>query len=70
MQYELLLNDRRRRIPWDGVPPRGLTRASKVLYFNREVGGVSRPIDPLQCELFIGHQARRYTGAPSLLPFL
>ena len=54
-------------LPWGGRSPRGLTRGAKVLYSRREPGGMSSLPDPLQCEMFIRHQARRYVGAPLLV---
>ncbi len=52
------------RIPWYGVRPRDLTRGAKLLFLRREPGDMSSQPDPLQCEMFFRHQARRYSGAP------
>ncbi len=71
-QLELALDDVRRRIPWAGRSPRGLTRSASLFIF--EPSGKKkreRIRDPSQLELF----ARAvegppvYGGAPSLLPF-
>jgi len=67
-QLELGLNDARAVIPWSGRSPRELTRVGLGLFLKRERQEVTRLADARQCEMFIEHQARRYSGAPLLLP--
>jgi len=45
-----------------------LTRVGLGLFLKRERQEVTRLADARQCEMFIEHQARRYSGAPLLLP--
>ncbi len=70
-QLELALDDVRKRIPWDGQSPRGLTRVSKLLFFKRERQKQERFFaDPNQVDLFgAGEQCRPvlYRGAPLLV---
>jgi len=52
-QYTLLLGDVRLQIPWDGRPPRDLTRARKALFLRRKAQkSVSEFEDSEQYDLF------------------
>ncbi len=71
LQLNLELGDARVSIPWNGVSPRLLTKASKVLFLSQEAQKDDRFfVDPFQMDLF--HEAikkrHRYGGAPLLVP--
>ncbi len=60
--------------PWNGRSPRGLTRVSEVLFFERE-RGATRSRDPLQLEIWPvppratrKRRIRPAAGASTLLP--
>ncbi len=62
-------------VPWDGVSPRGLTRAKIVLSSRQEPLGHEVEPDPAQLEMWPvsvrpprGKRLRQAAGAPSLLP--
>jgi len=58
-------------LPWNGVSPRTLTRASKVLFLRRKPQKDERFfVDPCQADLFLEAITGppQYEGAPSLLP--
>jgi len=68
-QLEVRLDDRRKVVPWDGVSPRDLTKAARLLYLRREPGEMTRTIDLEQSDLFDEEvPMRRYLGAPTLFP--
>ena len=69
-QLELALGDVRRRIPWDGIRPRELTKGRKSLFFRREPGKNDRFFaDVRQIDMFPAatRMPHLYDGAPLLL---
>ena len=70
-QLELALEDVRVRVPWNGVSPRALTKASSALFLERKRQKHERFfVDLNQYDLFLAAIPGRlqYGGAPSLLP--
>ena len=69
-QLELGLGDVRSRVPWNGVPPRALTKAAKALFLRREpLKDDDFFIDVHQLSLFevVQQGPRDLPGAPLLV---
>jgi len=69
-QLELRLGDVQKVVPWGGRSPRDLTRAKKVLFFNREGQRTTDLFGSGQLDLFGDAITKRppYGGASTLLP--
>ncbi len=67
-QLELALDDVRRRVPWEGQSPRGLTRGAGVLYSRRKPGRSTCALELGQMDLFCESVIERPpVGGESLL---